>query len=112
MTDKSVVKQLGELLEPIKKDLGAINKKIGVIDKRLDGHDKSLGEINEKLGEVNKKQNQHTSSLVNIENTIKMYGDMYQINDDNVRKLEKRIDVLEDKGGIEAPPELRLANLT
>ena len=132
MTDKSVVKQLSGLLEPIKKELGSINKKLGTVDEKLNGIDGRLDGVDEKLNvmdkrlngidgrldqhqanfdEINKKLDQHTSALVNIENTIKIYSDMYQINNDNVRKLEKRIDVLEDKNGVSAPPELRLANL-
>ena len=48
------------------------------------------------------------SSVVSIEETNKVYGDMYKINDDNVRKLEKRIEPLEEDAGIEIPPELTL----
>lgn len=118
MTNKGVVvRQLEELLEPIKKDLGVINKKLDQHSKKLDQHQRNFDDINEKLDfhkdnleEINKKQDQHTRSLVNIENKIGAYGDMYQINNDNVRKLEKRIDVLEDKEGVAPPPGLRLAN--
>lgn len=81
MTDTNVVKQLEELLKPIKKDLGVINKKLVVLDKKLEGLDERHS----------KKLDQHTESLVNIESTIKVYGDMYDINNGNVRKLEKRI---------------------
>mgnify|MGYP001595938117 FL=1 len=105
MTDKNVVGQLERLLEPI-------NKKLGVIDKRLDGIDGRLDQHQKNFGVINKKLDQHTRALVNIENTIKMYGDMYQINNDNARKLEKGVVVLEDKNGVEAPPELRLASIS
>ena len=105
MTDKNVVGQLERLLEPI-------NKKLGVIDKRLDGIDGRLDQHQKNFGVINKKLDQHTGALINIENTIKIYGDMYQINNDNARKLEKRVVVLEDKNGVEAPPELRLASIS
>lgn len=103
MSDKNVVKQLGELLEPIKKDLEAINTK-------LDQHTRMLDQHQENFDGINKKLDQHTEALVNIEDTIKIYGDMYQINNDNARKLEKRVNVLEDRGGVVPPPELRLAD--
>ena len=95
MTDKNI-EQFRKLLEPIHKNLAEINKKLGEQDKNFET--------------INKKLDQHTGALINIEDTIKMYGDMYQINNDNAKKLEKRIDVLEDKGRVVAPPELRLAN--
>ncbi|MEK7525157.1 MAG: hypothetical protein AAB548_02180 [Patescibacteria group bacterium] len=119
MTDKNVVGQLERLLEPINKKLGVIDKrldgidgKLGVIDKRLDGIDGRLDQHQKNFGVINKKLDQHTRALVNIENTIKIYGDMYQINNDNAGKLEKRVVVLEDKNGVEAPPELRLASIS
>ncbi len=86
MTDKSVVKQLEELLEPIKKDLGGVKRDLGEINRKLGQHTKILDQHTKKL-------DQHTGALVNIEDTIKVYGDMYQVNNDNARKLEKRIDV-------------------
>jgi hypothetical protein len=53
----------------------------------------------------------HTRSLVNIENKINIYDDMYKTNDTNVRKLEKRVDLLEEDAGVETPPELKLADV-
>ena len=104
MTDRSVVKQLEGLLAPIKKDLGVINKKLDQHTKTLEQHDKNFVELGEKVG-------QNTRALINIEDTIKIYGDIYQVNNDNARKLEKRVDFLEEKNGIVAPPELRLAGV-
>jgi|SRR3989344_1459277 len=95
MTDKGVVKQLEELLEPIKKDLSGVKRDLGVINKKLEQHDKNFAELRETLDEHGRKLDQHTEALINIEDTIKVYGDMYQVNNDNARKMEKRIDVLE-----------------
>jgi septal ring factor EnvC (AmiA/AmiB activator) len=92
MTDKGVVKQLEELLEPIKKDLSGVKRDLGEINKKLEQHDKNFAELRETLDEHGRKLDQHTGALVNIEDTIKIYGDMYQVNNDNARKLEKRID--------------------
>lgn len=78
---------LNETLTPIKKTLKSLSKTA-----------KTQAETLETL----------KSSVFTIETTNAVYGDMYKINDDNSRKLEKRILVLEDNAGIEAPPELTL----
>lgn len=111
MTDKNVVKQLEELLEPIKKDLGEINKKLEQHTKILGQHTKILDQHTKILGQHTRKLDQHTGALVNIEDTIKVYGDMYQVNNDNAIKLEKRIGTLESNEGIVPPQEFRLIDL-
>ena len=40
------------------------------------------------------------------------YGDMYKINDSNIRKVEERVETLEEDSGVNVPPELRLEPLT
>ena len=126
MTDRNVVKQLEELLEPIKKDLGGVKKDLGEIKdtlgqhsevlakhtKILDQHTRILDQHTKILDQHTKKLDQHTGALVNIENTIKIYGDMYDVNNGNARKLEKRINVLESNEGIVPPQEFRLTSLT
>lgn len=37
----------------------------------------------------------NTASVATIEQTIKVYGDMYKMNNDNARKLEKRVETLD-----------------
>lgn len=109
MTDKSVV-QFQKLLKPIQKGLNEIDKRLDQHDKSFDAINKKLGTIDGRLDGIDENLRQHTEALVNIEDTIKVYGDMYQINNDNARKLEKRVDVLENSEGIVPPPELRLAD--
>ena len=111
-------KQFQKLLEPIQKSLGEINGKLDQHSKILDQHQANFDRINKKLdqhtealGKVSSRLDQHTEALINIENTIKIYGDMYQVNNDNARKLERRVDVLENREGIIPPSELRLADL-
>lgn len=67
--------------------------------------------INEKLDELGKTLDANTASVATIEQTIKVYGDMYKMNDDNAKKLVKRVEVLENNVGIEPPPELTLAEV-
>lgn len=60
---------------------------------------KKLDELKETIDE------QILPSVVTTENTIQAYGDMYKINDDNARKLEKRIEIVETKLEIKPNPE-------
>lgn len=69
---------------------------------------KLLGEALEPIKET---LQQHTESLVNIENTNKIYGDMYKLNNDNMKRLERRVEKLEEDAGIEPNPDDTLAVL-
>ena len=74
--------------------------------------DVALEPIKRDLSEV--KDTQETRvlpSVVTTENTIKVYSDMYKLNNDNMKKLEKRIETLEDEVGIQPSPELVLAEI-
>lgn len=53
----------------------------------------------------------HGESLITIESTIKIYGDMYKLNNDDMKKLQKRLETVEDENGINPPPELILSEL-
>lgn len=81
--------------------------------------DEALEPIKETQREHTKVLKEHTealetlqSSVVTIENTINGHGDMYKINNSNAKKLEKRIEVLEDKSGVVPPPEFTLAEVS
>ena len=52
-------------------------------------------EMREEMREVKEILAQHTHSLLNIEATLKYYGDMFQINKENTSKLDKRVATLE-----------------
>lgn len=68
--------------------------------------------MNKKLDELKETQDdQILPSVVTIESTIKTYSDMYKLNNDNMKKLEKRVETLEDNTGIVPPPELTLAEV-
>ena len=85
-------------------------KKIGdIVDQKMSA---ALEPINEGLKEIKDTQNnQILPSVLNTETTLKGYGDMYKINDDNARKLEKRVQTLEDKTGVTPPSELTLVEV-
>lgn len=89
MTTDDFKKILDNSLTPIKKQLGDI-------EERLDDPKNGLVAINRRL-------DANTGSLVTIERDIKAYGDMYKINNSNARKLEKRVEDLEENTGIIPP---------
>lgn len=81
--------------------------------------------LNEALEPIKETQKEHTkvlkehsealetlqASSITIENTINGHGDMYKINNSNDKKLEKRIETLEENAGIIPPPEFTLAEV-
>lgn len=85
----------------IKEQQSVVNEKIDGIENRLDDPETGLKRINEQL-EAN------TGSLITIEGEIKAYGDAYKINDSNIRKMEKRLETLEEDADIDVPPEFQL----
>ncbi len=88
----------------IKDQQSVMNGKLDNIEERLDDPDTGLKRINDRL-DVN------SASLAVIELEIKGHGDAYKINDSNIRKMEKRLEGVERKEGIEVPPELQLAEI-
>ena len=83
-------KLLEEALEPIKE--------------KQESHSTELANIGNKL-------ESHSAALVNIESKLDAYGDMYKINNSNAKKLEERIETLEENANITPPPELTLAEV-
>lgn len=75
--------------------------------------------VNEALESIKRTLDRHTDAIENqllpsvleTENTIKVYGDMYKLNNDNMKKLERRMKTLEKNVDIEPPVELTLAEV-
>lgn len=88
----------------MKDQQSVMNEKLNGIVERLEDPDIGLKRINEVL-------DANTASVVTIEKEIKAYGDMYKINNSDAKKLEKRVEILEENAGINPPPELTLAEV-
>ena len=82
-----------------------VNKTIEPINQRLDDPDNGLAAIKSQLDAA-------SAGVATIEQKINAYGDMYKINDSNIRKVEERVETLEEDSGVNVPPELRLEPLT
>ncbi len=85
----------------MKDQMSVMNKKMNI----LNDPDTGLQRVNDRL-------DAHTSSLATIEQKIDIYDDMYQNNRDNIKKLDKRLDLLEEDNGVEVPPELQLIDVS
>lgn len=83
-----------------------IKEQQSVMNEKLDTLQGDLSEVKEL------QENRIYPSVVETEHTIKTYGDAYKVNDDNARKLEKRIIVLEEHADIQPPPELLLVDIS
>lgn len=98
MTNDDFKQILDEALKPIKEEQTEFRKK--------------LDEVNEGLSEVkNTIESRVLPPLIYIETTVKGYADSYKINDSNIRKMEKRLETLEEDANVDIPPELRLEPL-
>ena len=104
MNDEDLTKITKAVREAVKEDVREIVKE------EVEG---ALETISKDLKEVKDTQEQQLlPSVVTIETTIVAYGDMYKINNSNAKKLEKRIEVLENKSGVNPPPEFALTDVS
>lgn len=102
---RSIVEQVvNKAVEPITQRLDSVESKLGGIEARLDDPDTGLKRLNERM-------DANTAAVVKLESTINGYGDMYKINDSNIRKMEKRLETVEEDARIEVPPESHLEPL-
>lgn len=113
------LRQIKDLLEIVrhKVDLMKISRtgesaSIQLIKDQQSVMNEKLNAVVKDLEEVKDFQEQRLlRSLITIETEIKAYGDMYKINNNNNKKLEERIEVLEDKSDVTPPPELTLTEV-
>lgn len=102
---RTIVKEVvDEAVNPIKQDLK------GVVT-RLDGIEGQLNDPDTGLSSINRRLDANTAAIVELESTVTSYADMYKINDSNTRRMEKRLEPLEEDAGRDVPPELKLEPL-
>ena len=87
---KVVKQELNDVLKPVNKKLDIHTKLLIDHSAKLDNHTKILNKHSVKL-------DNHTASLMNIEHTLKGYGDMYKINKEDNEKLNQRVDRIENQ---------------
>ncbi|MDO8570634.1 MAG: hypothetical protein Q7R97_03555 [Candidatus Daviesbacteria bacterium] len=122
---KDELRSVKELVEITKKKVGGqelsllstssnvrtIKEQISVMNEKLDEHSVILEKLTKTLSEhTDLLENQIRPSVITTETQIKIYADMYKVNNSNGKKPEKRIEVLKDQSGIIPPPEFTLVN--
>lgn len=109
---KEEVRTIKDIVEVTKKKVDSQELHVHVTAENVRRIKEQQSIINEKLDDIKDVQEQHTESLVTIESKIGIYEDMYKLNNDNMKKLEKRQGFLEEKSGVIPDPEHTLVNLT
>ena len=85
----------------IKEQQSIMNEKLDDIKNRLDDPNTGLERINDRL-------DANTASLMTIEQEIGVYKEMSQVNGDNIKKLDRRLNTAEEELAINPPPELAI----
>ncbi|HSX39135.1 MAG TPA: hypothetical protein VLI92_00915 [Candidatus Saccharimonadales bacterium] len=84
-----------KLLHLMYGEFRAFRKELNEVKDILNKHTQILEKYAVILNEHSEILTTHTVSLLNIENTLKFYGDMYQVNRDEIKNLDKRVNKLE-----------------
>ena len=94
----------------------SLKEQQSVINEKLDGIDvikQDLTDVKSQLSDLNDIiGNRMYPSVLEIEKNITAYGDIYKRNNDNSKKLDKRLVVVEDRLDIHPDPELSLAEVS
>lgn len=106
MTSEDLKKLLDEALKPTKDDQGEFRKKLDEVSEGQESLKQELADVKNTI------EARVLPPLVYIETKVKGYADMYQINDSNIRKMEKRLETVEEGAKIEVSPELHLEDFS
>ncbi len=87
------------------------NKLKDIVEQAIKPIIDQLNDSDTGLAAINRRLDANSASLMTIEKELKIYGDMYKINGSNIKKMEKRLEIVEEDAGIEAPPEFQLADV-
>lgn len=127
MTDdqliKTIQKAVKDEVRPLKEHIEIVKSKVDKLDLFQSLATNQIRAVKEQLSVVNEKldtlqeikeivEDRIYPSVMAIELDLKAYGDMYKLNNDNARKLEKRVVTLEGHAHIQSPPELSLADVS
>lgn len=116
MADKDTLKSIKELVEIIKHKLDMVENiqtgdsaSIRLMRDQLSVVNEKLDKVTSELKEVKDVQEERVlPPLVYIETTVKSYADRYVINEDHIRRLDKRLGTVEEDLGIFPPQDLSI----
>ena len=105
------VEPIIQRLSGVEDRLGGVEDRLGGVEDRLGGVEGELHDPDTGLSAINRRLDVNTAAIVELEAIINGYGDTYKINDSNIRKMQKRLETLEDHAGIDILPELHLSDV-
>lgn len=108
---KDELRPLKDLLEIVKDKVARAETFQNVTMQQVRDIKDQQSVMNGKLDEVQETLDAHTGSLITIEKELKGYADMYKIDDSNIRRMEKRLETLEEDAGVDVMPALKLEPL-
>ena len=94
----------GNSLKRLEDKIDRLKRNLVLLTSRVDGLGNSVA-ILERSVKTN------TGAIVDIESTIKFYGDMYELNKDDINKLAARTNTIENRVGVETKPELKVRGI-
>ncbi len=83
-----VNKQLDKIIDRltgVEKQLNDPHSGLGAVNKRLNGIEERLDDSNSGLAAINSRLDANTAAVIQLEETVNGYGDMYKINEDHIK---------------------------
>lgn len=133
MTDdqliKTIQKAVKDEVRPLKEQVEIVKNKVDKLDLFQSLSTNQIRAVKDQLSVVNEKVDRLETveedlsklkdvtvkrvypSVMEIQLAIKAYGDMYKLNNDNAKKLDHRLKVVEERSNIKTDPEYSLAEI-
>lgn len=114
MTTEELKKALKEEVRPVKELVEVMKKTIDRLEfsQRVTGDqvrtikeqqsviNEKLDDVKKDLEEVQQTTESNSGSLIEIETTLKSYADAYKLNQDNIERLKKKVNKVEEHLGL------------
>lgn len=92
---KSDVGSLKSDVGSLKSDVGLLKSDVGSLKSDVGSLSSEVGSLKEDMASVKDVLDQHTGTLIEIQNTLQAYSDMYTINRDDIKQLDTRVTHIE-----------------
>lgn len=103
--------KIKELLEIVKHKVDSSELRSSTQSATLQLIKDQMSVMNKKMDSMQETLDSNTTSVVEIEKTLKAYADSYQINQHNIERLDTRLNTVEEELSIEPPEDLKVLHL-
>ncbi len=106
---KPINEKLGTLSSEVgtlRNEVGTLSSEVGTLRNELGITNEEVARIHVELVEIKDTQDSHTASLLKIEQTLTSYADAYKLNQDNIKKHDKRVTKIEKHLNLPSPENL------